>query len=205
MFNSLRILILSSLLLLSACTLAGKQQSTSPNKANSVHPFTLTDQNGQPFTSANLNGKWSFIFLGYTSCPDVCPTTLMELNFAFAQLQELTRNQAQVILVTADPQRDSQQRLKDYIRYFNKSFIALRAEYQQLNKFTQNLGLVYNIPATDKSNAFYTVDHSAEVVLINPNGEIQTHFKPVENEAGILTIDVEQLIANVEIITSFFN
>jgi protein SCO1/2 len=200
-------LSLSLLTLLPAC--ATESQTTPPvqssKAANSIHEFALEDHLGNPFSKTHLANKWSLIFLGYTSCPDVCPTTMMELNFAYPELQSMAKEPVQVILLSADPTRDTKERLENYIKYFNKDFVALRGEHEQLKPFTQNLGLVYKVNTPKTPDEFYLVDHSAAVVLVNPNVEIQAFFKPKVNEQGILAVDTDEVIENFSIITQFYS
>jgi len=94
--------------------------------------FSLTDQHGQPFTLDRLTGKWSFVFFGYTSCPDICPTTLHEMT-RIADMLAAENNDAalQFIFVSVDPERDSVALMKDYMDYFNPAFIGLTGDYPQ--------------------------------------------------------------------------
>ena len=165
-----------------------------------VKTFELSDHNGQAFTKSQLNGKWSLVFLGYTSCPDVCPTTLQNLNFIFDDLKAIT-NKSQVLLVTADPQRDSQEKLAQYIAYFNKEFIALRAGHEVLFPFTRNLGLMY---ALNGSGNDYLVDHSASLVLINPAGKITAIFKPEQAVGKVPSIDSDKLLSDYQKIVALY-
>jgi len=165
-----------------------------------IKAFELSDHNGQAFTKSQLNGKWSLVFLGYTSCPDVCPTTLQNLNFIFDDLKAITKK-SQILLVTADPQRDSQEKLAQYIAYFNKEFIALRAGHEVLFPFTRNLGLMY---ALNGSGNDYLVDHSASLVLINPAGEITAIFKPEQIIGKMPSIDSDTLLSNYQRIVALY-
>ena len=109
-----------------------------------IKPFELIDHHNEAFTKDKLANKWSWIFLGYTSCPDVCPTTLQELNFVYDDLKAISSN-TQILLVSADPNRDTPEKLAQYIAYFNKEFIALTADHGVLFPFARNLGLMYAI------------------------------------------------------------
>lgn len=162
-----------------------------------IKPFEMTDHQGQVFNNQSLVGKWSWVFFGYTSCPDVCPTTLQELNFAFDQLQAISPLN-QVLLVTVDPNRDSQETLAQYINYFHQDFIALRAGHDVLFPFARNLGLMYAITDDNesKANNSYLVDHSASIVLVNPQGKIAAIFKPQHVLGQLPTVDGEQLVAD---------
>jgi protein SCO1 len=150
-----------------------------------IKPFTMVDHQGTAFANEQLIGKWSWVFFGYTSCPDVCPTTLQELNFIYDDLKAINEN-AQVLLVSVDPQRDTVEKLSQYIAYFNPEFKALTADHSVLFPFARNLGLMYAI-SDEKRDDNYLVDHSASIVLINPEGNIAAIFKP-EHELGQLPI-----------------
>ncbi|WP_286234308.1 SCO family protein [Thalassotalea sediminis] len=159
-----------------------------------IEPFSMTAHTGDSFGKAQLAGKWSWVFFGYTSCPDVCPTTLQELNFSYDELKKVADN-TQVLLVSVDPQRDSVARLAEYIAYFNKEFIALSADHSVLFPFARNLGLMYAI--TDEAQgSSYLVDHSASIVLINPQGKIAAIFKPNHEVGQVPTISGEQLVSD---------
>jgi len=174
-----------------------------------IKPFKLTDHHGEIFSNKNIQGKWSWVFFGYTSCPDVCPTTLQELNFIYDDLQKIS-DKTQILLVSVDPKRDSQQKLAEYIGYFNKAFIALRAGHEVLYPFARNLGLMYaivdNKQATDteNKNESYLVDHSASMVLINPQGKIAAIFKPEIAVGKIPSIDGEKLLSDFAKIVALY-
>lgn len=157
-----------------------------------IKPFELNDHNGQAFGKAQLVNKWSLVFFGYTSCPDVCPTTLQNLNFIYEDLQAIASN-SQVLLVSVDPQRDSQEKLSQYINYFNSEFKALRAGHEVLFPFARNMGLMYAISGEGDN---YLVDHSASIVLINPAGKIAAIFKPEQVLGQVPSIDSDKLLSD---------
>ena len=163
-------------------------------QARQLKPFQLTDEKGQVFSNKNIQGQWSFVFLGYTSCPDVCPTTLQNLAFIYDELKAIA-NDSQVLLLSADPKRDTQDKLSQYIAYFNPEFKALRAEHDVLFAFTRNLGLMYAISGEGDD---YLVDHSAALVLINPDGNIAAIFKPEEALGKLPVIDSDKLISDYQ-------
>jgi protein SCO1/2 len=165
-----------------------------------VKPFEFIDHNAQSFTKEQLKGKWSLIFFGYTSCPDVCPTTLQNLGFIYDDLKAIANN-SQVLLVSVDPQRDSQEKLNQYINYFNSDFIALRAGHDVLFPFARNVGLMYAISGESED---YLVDHSASLVLINPDGNITAIFKPEQAVGKIPSIDSDKLLSDYQKIVSLF-
>ena len=105
-----------------------KLNATVFSTPRTVNQFSLLDQNGKPFTEANLQGQWSFVFFGYTNCPDVCPSTLTMLNLT---LKAITNQSAEiplprVMMVSVDPERDTVEQLGKYMPYFNKNFIPIK-------------------------------------------------------------------------------
>lgn len=181
-------------------------------QARPISAFTLTDELGQPFSNEQLRDKWSLVFFGYTSCPDVCPTTLQNLNFIYEDLTTIASN-SQVLLVSVDPKRDSTEKLEQYIGYFNPNFKALRAEHDVLFPFSRNLGLMYaitsketskgevDVPAGDEN---YWVDHSASLVLINPAGKITAIFRPEQVVGEVPSIDNEKLLSDYQKIVALY-
>lgn len=169
-------------------------------QSREIKPFELTDHNGQSFTKEQLKGKWSLVFFGYTSCPDVCPTTLQNLGFIYEDLKASAKN-SQVLLVSVDPQRDTQEKLSQYIAYFNPEFIALRAGHEVLFPFARNMGLMYAISGEGDG---YLVDHSASIVLINPDGNIAAIFKPEQAVGQVPSIDGDKLLSDYQKIVALY-
>lgn len=165
-----------------------------------IKPFELIDHYGQIFTKAQLNDKWSLVFLGYTSCPDICPTTLQNLSFIYDDLKAISQK-SQVLLVSVDPQHDSQDKLAQYIAYFNREFIALRAGHEVLFPFARNMGLMYAISGEGDN---YSVDHSASLVLINPEGKIAAIFKPEQAIGGVPSINSDRLLSDYKKIVALY-
>ena len=176
-------------------------------QARAVKPFSLMDHQGSTFNNASLTGHWSWIFFGYTSCPDVCPTTLQEMNFIYDDLKAISNNN-QVILVSVDPRRDSQEKLASYIGYFNPEFKAVRGDHGALFPFARNLGLMYAITepdAVNENNSDYLVDHSASLVLINPEGKIEAIFKPEQVLGQVPSIEGDKLVSDFDKIFALYH
>lgn len=136
-----------------------------------LQQFDVVDQSNRPFNLDNLQGKWSFLFFGYTHCPDVCPITMALLNQAWKKLaaQNQTEN-VQMIFVSVDPERDTPEQVAEYVKYFNKDFIGLTGTEDQVGSLANQIGVVH---VKDKESApgEYLVDHSASVFLISPTGQ----------------------------------
>jgi protein SCO1/2 len=134
--------------------------------------FSLIDQQGRPFRSADLRGRWSMLFFGYTNCPDLCPTTLatlaaMEKRLRAAKAPVLP----QVIFVSVDAKRDTPAQMAKYVPYFDPGFIGLTAPDQpSIEAVAKKLGVGVIIePAVDGK---YTVDHSGAIFVVDPAGKI---------------------------------
>ena len=183
-----------SLVFQKSFNLAKPEHSLYYQTPRDVKNFVMTDHQGQEFGNEQLEGNWSWIFFGYTSCPDVCPTTLQELNFIYDDLKAVTKN-VQVLLVSVDPQRDTVEKLSQYIAYFNPEFKALTGDHSVLFPFARNMGLMYAM-SDDNRHDNYLVDHSASIVLINPHGKISAIFKPVQELGQLPIISGEHLISD---------
>jgi protein SCO1/2 len=151
--------------------------STYP-QARALPDFQLVDHNNQSFTPENLIGHWSLVFVGYTYCPDICPTTLAELKSIYPELQKIpTDFPIQVVLMSVDPKRDTPKRLNEYIHFFHPDFIAVSGEHVQLFPLVRAMGMMYSMSeSTDNPN--YLVDHSSSVAVVNPKAQVVGRFKP---------------------------
>ena len=161
--------------------------------ARDINPFTLTDGDEQPFTPANLTGHWTFLFLGYTYCPDICPTTLADLRAFYPGLKKIAPN-SQVVFISADPQRDDSARLKSYTAFFEPEFKAATAPHSALFPLVRNLGLVYSIVESERKD--YLIDHSASIVLINPAGKLVALFRPKVTPGEVPRVDMQAMVVD---------
>lgn len=123
----------------------------------------------KPVHLREYRGRVVLLYFGYTSCPDVCPTSLAKLKSAFDQLTAEETSQIQVIFVSVDPQRDTFEKLEEYVHVFHKDFIGASGTEGEVNLLTDSLGVYYKINAPDASGN-YTVDHSSLIYVINPQG-----------------------------------
>lgn len=151
-------------------------------KPRIIKPFSLVDQNGQAFTEAQLRGKWTMLFFGFTNCPDVCPATMALLRQFKILLGDVPEaDDLQVVMVSVDPARDTPSVLKPYMAYFDSSFIGLTGEFLAIQAFAANLNAAfYKVPSSDNN---YQIDHTANVILINPFGHYHAFYKPQLDQA----------------------
>jgi len=135
----------------------------------------LTRHDGEPFTNQDLSGRWTLVFFGYTSCPDICPITMNVL----AEAKKQTSGEfPQVILVSVDPDRDSVDMLGEYVRYFDKEFIGVTGSDKMLKALALQMSVVYmKMPGASGNENDYLVDHSSSVLLINPRGRLAALLK----------------------------
>ncbi len=146
--------------------------------------FSMTNHLGSEFSNKDLNNKWSFIFFGFTHCPDVCPITLSVLDQASSKLEENIKSQT--ILISVDPKRDTPEKLKEYVSHFNHDMIGLTGSNEQLKSLTQSLGAIYSIPNDEDEN--YLVDHSAHIFVIAPDGKLTALFS-TPHDANVIADD----------------
>ena len=139
--------------------------------------FTLVDQNNQEFKLDRFAGSWSFVFFGYTYCPDICPTTLSTLASVFSQFEK-SRGPAQnmnVFFISVDPQRDNPEKLAGYMTYFNKTFMGVTGKKQQIDDFARQFGAGYIIEL-EREPGDYLVSHTSSIFLVDPKMRILAHF-----------------------------
>ncbi len=143
--------------------------------ADYAKDFALPDQNGQMRTLKDFSGKAVVVFFGYTQCPDVCPTTLQELQ-QVKQLLAAEGDRLQVIFVTVDPERDTAELLKAYMANFDPGFVALRPAPEQLQAVLKDFK-IYAKKVEGKTASSYTMDHSAQSYIYDPKGRLRLYSR----------------------------
>jgi protein SCO1 len=194
------IVALASGLLLSRALLSPDLQSVRPalasgtllNPPRPLPTVAFVDHEGKPFDAARLQGRWSLLFFGFTSCPDVCPMTLSMLAQVEKQLADMPAEQRfQVILVSVDPERDTPEQLAKYVKFFSPSFIGVTAAPDAMQEFARGMGVP--VARTPLGEGGYTVDHSASIFAINPAGELRALFSP-PHSPDALARDLRRLV-----------
>jgi len=148
-------------------------------------PFSLIDQHGKPFTERSLVGRPTLLFFGYTFCPDVCPTTLLEAS-SWMQTLGPEADRLQVVFVTVDPERDTPEKLSTYLSSFDPRFIGLSGPRVEIDKAIK----AWRVYArkVDGKNGDYTMDHTAAVYLLDPQGRFVGLIKFQEETAKALSL-----------------
>ena len=136
--------------------------------------FSLKDFNGRIRTLEYFKGKVVVLFFGFTHCPDICPTTLTDLKKTMVLLKDKA-SAVQVIFITLDPARDTEEVLKKFIPTFNSSFLGLTGTESDIDKVANQLK-IFNKKVNDGSKAGYTIDHSAGLYVIDKKGSIKLHI-----------------------------
>ena len=138
--------------------------------------FALTDHAGAVFDNARLQGHWTLLFAGFTHCPDVCPTTLALMKQLHAQLAAGGRA-VQPLFLSVDPERDTPEQLRRYVEYFGPAITGVTGPAAEIDRVCASLGLAHGkVPGSKPEE--YTVDHSAALVLLDPQGRIAGYFQP---------------------------
>lgn len=167
------------------------QSGTLLDRPRPVAPFTLTGDDGQPLTRDDLSGHWTVLFAGYTFCPDVCPTTLAAVRAARDKLGDRAA-QIHVLFLSVDPDRDTPDRLHTYVRYFAPDFRGATGNLETLQSMGNNLGFVFE-KAPSPGGGGYLVDHSAALMLIDPQNRLAGYLTP-PFEADKLAADFQRLL-----------
>jgi len=186
--NQTRFRILVSIIVL-ASVLSGALLVTAYQKASRVTPqqlrndalfvyddpitlnaFSLTKHTGVPFTNTSLQGSWTLAFFGYTFCPDICPITMAAIKQFYDLLEASGEGEnVQVVMISVDPERDTEEVLKNYVTYFNPEFIGARGDYSDVYQLARNVNLTFAYTRVDDDN--YLVNHNGEIMVMGPTGD----------------------------------
>jgi protein SCO1 len=156
--------------------------------------FELTRSDGSKFQLSEARGDIVLLFFGYTFCPDVCPATMAELRQALSELDSEDAERIKVVFVTVDPERDTPERVQEYVDRFNPDFIGLGGTTEELEKIWAEYG-VYREIVEGQSAAGYIVNHTARVNMIDAQGNIRVSFSfdtPVEDIVHDLKLILKQ-------------
>ena len=159
------------------------RQNTPKKISDILKNINLIDHNGIEFNKASLNEKPSLLFFGFTHCPEICPTTLSQLSEITENLQnpiDLTN----IVFITLDPKRDTQDHLKEYIQYFNKNVIAITGQINEIKKLADNWNVFFETIGSSKEN--YNINHTATVFMLDRTGIFRGTIAWGENEESVI-------------------
>ena len=159
--------------------------------------FNLRQSDGTPLVAGELAGHWTLVFLGFTFCPDVCPTTLTALAQAQKQWEAMPEStRPRVLFVSVDPERDTPGKTGEYAHAFHPDTLAATADVPALEKFATSLGFVFmKAPGAnfEHNPQDYSVDHSAHIAVLDPQGRlaglIRPPLQPQAIAADLITLD----------------
>ena len=159
------------------------RQNTPKKISDILKNINLIDHNGIEFNRSSLNEKPSLLFFGFTHCPEICPTTLSQLSEITENLQnpiDLTN----IVFITLDPKRDTQDHLKEYIQYFNKNVIAITGQINEIKKLADNWNVFFETIGSSKEN--YNINHTATVFMLDRTGVFRGTIAWGENEESVI-------------------
>lgn len=184
------VFLLMTSVLFSACKPASTptaSNATDITGADFAKTLTLTDHNGKLRSMSDFKGKVVVLFFGFTHCPDVCPTTMSDLKQTMKLLGDKS-DQVQVLFVTVDPERDTQEVLAKFVPSFDARFIGLRGSLQETAETLGNFKIFYSkVPGKNKAD--YSIDHSAGMYVFDKDGKVRLYMgygqKPTEIASDI--------------------
>ena len=146
--------------------------------------FALTDHRGKAVTDEDFAGKWQLVFFGFTYCADVCPTTLSDVSTVLAELGD-DAEQVTPLFISVDPERDTPKVMAEYVANFDPRIVGLTGSPEQIKQAAQAFRAYYAKVEQEGQADGYTMDHSAFLYLMSPEGEYAAHFSPSDEPAAI--------------------
>ena len=144
-----------------------------PLDFQTVSDFELLDVNAAPITQSVFEDQWSIVFFGYTHCPDVCPITLHTMKNVVSKISEQQQIKPQIVFMSVDPVRDTSEIMKNYISFFDEEFVGITGDRNAMHALTSSLGIVASFTANPDDPENYIVDHTASLLLIDPQKRLR--------------------------------
>jgi protein SCO1/2 len=189
-------LLLARLLLPSPAVPPATERATVLGKSKPLPAFSLVGVDGRPLGSGFFKGRWTLVFFGFTTCPDVCPTTLATLAQFTKQLADLPApEQPRVLLVSVDPERDDPAKLAAYVRFFDPAFHAATGDVQAVSAAAAAFGVPFSKVSLPEGG--YTMDHGSGLFIVDPSGGIAA-YSSAPHDAAVLARDYRKIVAYVE-------
>jgi len=192
--SGIRLFAALMLALLAGCS--GDQQNWNAKSISGLMPelsYELTDTSGKTVTAEDTDGNIRLMFFGFTSCPDICPTTLQKLARVVKNLPEPTRQDVKIIFVSVDPERDTPERIKSYVEFFSDSIIGLTGSEKNLRELSKRYRTTFGYEAPNEDGN-YDVSHSSAVYVFDRDGEARLLVRPGQS--------TEALIADLKVLAS---
>jgi len=144
-------------------------------RTRQINNFELSEGDNK-FSNNDLKGSWDVLFLGFASCPDMCPMTMKKMAMANKNLSKETSSQINFRMISVDPDRDTPKKMQQYAKAFNPSFTGISGDIEVIYKLATDLTLPF-VPVLGSDNSNYDMDHSMNLALIDPNGNYFGFFK----------------------------
>jgi protein SCO1/2 len=183
------------------------------NPEKKLPHFSLIDHNNNKFDNENLKDEWTVLTFIYTHCPDVCPTELMNVSILNSRIKKSNPSlMTNFVAITFDPIRDTPEILKDYVTHFDKDFLGVSGDQNKIDQIVKDFGAYYEramydengeviilssdepLPANAIENG-YSINHTAWVYLVNPDGQIHAGF-PTPHKPNDMLEDIELFVDN---------
>lgn len=164
-----------------------------PDEFKQLPTFSLPYGDNKLLNEANFKDKWSVLFFGFTHCPDICPNTLNEMNGVVTQLSQDQLPVPQVVFITVDPKRDTVEKMAEYVGYFNEDFIGVSGDLTDITALTTQLGIVASYTADADGGTGYSVDHTASMLVIDPELRVRAKLNP-PHKIDTITADLKTLM-----------
>ncbi len=165
-----------------------------PEDFKRLPDFDLVDGSGEAITADFLDERWTMLFFGFTHCPDVCPITLSAMKGVKQRLEKLQAEPLQVAFVSVDPKRDTPDVMGRYVKFFDDDFIGITGELNDVHALTSELGIVAAFTANEDAPENYTVDHTASMLLVDPQRRVRAKFN-APHEVDSIVADYQTLLA----------
>lgn len=175
------VIVIASIVFISVVAVAGGLVYTlyfggAGSRVSIGGPFTLVDQRGETRRDSDFRGRYMLVYFGYTFCPDICPTTLQSMVTALDGLEPELQERITPILITIDPERDTPERLAEYVASFHPRLQGLTGQPEQVAAAARAYRIYFAKAAGDGSTTDYLMDHSSIIFLMDPEGAYVTHF-----------------------------
>ena len=161
-----------------------------------VPDFALAAASNPQVHLSDYQGKYVYLYFGYTFCPDLCPDTLARLAAARRQLDAAAAEQMQVIFISVDPARDTPNHLAEYVQHFDDSFVGLTGTKEEIDAAGAPLGLFYELHEGSEASG-YLVDHTSRTYLLDPAGNLIVTY-PYDTAVEAFVADLRWLLENGE-------
>ncbi|XP_054159343.1 protein SCO1 homolog, mitochondrial-like [Oppia nitens] len=164
-----------------------KDRKRSLGRASIGGQFELIDQNGRPFQSKDLLGKWYLLYFGFTHCPDVCPDEIEKMVEAVKKVRQMSgMDDIRMVFITVDPERDTPEAVKGYLKEFSDEIIGLTGSKDQIEAATRAYRVYYSAGPRDHEDD-YIVDHTIIMYLVNPKGEFVDYYGQTKTADDVCT------------------